>query len=146
MSSKTQDNPMKQQPTQRWSVQGYLVRFPARRFVPATDIIELADRLVILIELAGMRGDGFRIALDDQTLIVSGKRERPSELPKAAFHQVEIGFGEFRVEIPIPWTVKREEVSANYRNGFLRIDLPRQEPRRVQIVDVNADENKKGEE
>lgn len=139
MSDETNpQNKPKRDITQVWAVQGYIVR-PERYFVPPTDIIELDDRVVVLIELAGVRGDSFRIALDNQQLMVSGTRERP-DLPALAYHQAEIGFGEFRVSIPLPWSIENDRVSANYRNGLLQISLPRQQARQVHIVDVHTDE------
>ncbi len=126
-------------PGNAWAVQGYIVRYPTRRFVPPTDIIELEDRIMILVEIAGMRGDGFKIALYNQNLVISGTRERRDQ-PDAAYHQAEIGFGDFRINVPMPWSVERDEVNASYSNGFLRVELPRQQARRVHIVDVNTDE------
>jgi HSP20 family protein len=124
---------------QVWAIQGYRVR-PSRRFAPPTDIIEMEDRIVVLAEIAGMRSDDFKIALYNQTLVVSGTRQRP-DMTATAYHQAEIGFGEFRLTIPMPWSISEDEVSASYRQGLLRIDLPRQQQQRVHIVDVNASED-----
>lgn len=123
---------------QAWAVQGYLVRYPSRRFAPPADIIELEDKIIVLVEIAGMTPDAFRIALYSQNLVVTGARERP-DLPDAAYHQAEIGFGEFKLAIPMPWSVERDSVTASYVNGFLRLELPRQQARRVHIVDVNTE-------
>ncbi len=122
-----------------WVVQGYMIWRSGRQFNPPTDIIELTDRIVVLVEIAGMKGDDFNIALMSNHLVVTGYRER-SMLQNPAYHQVEIGFGEFRIEVVLPWSVKQEEVTATYRDGFLRIDLPRRETTQVHIVDVNVDQ------
>jgi HSP20 family protein len=124
---------------QTWVVQGYLVRSD-RRFTPPTDIIEHDDRVVILVEIAGMRGDDFKLALHSQRLMISGVRYRPNT-ENAAYHQAEISFGSFLLAIPLPWSIIEERVSASYRDGFLRIELPRQQARRVRIVDVNTSES-----
>jgi len=136
------DNPSerRQPPAQVWAVQGYLVRYPKRRFVPPADIIELDDRVIVLVEIAGMRSDGFKIALYSQELIISGTRARPDDENPTAYHQAEIGFGDFRLHIPITWSVAGEAVRASYNNGFLRVELPRQQARRIHIVDVHTDE------
>lgn len=126
----------KRSTNQMWAVQGFLVRVPVRQFTPPTDVIEMDDRILVLVEIAGMKGDDFRIALDSKRLVIAGQRPRP-HMPDAAYHQVEIGFGEFRVELPLPWTVKEDEVTAAYQNGFLKVELPREEARRIPIVDVN---------
>lgn len=128
-----------ERPARIWTVQGYLVR-PVRRFVPPTDIIEMDDRIVVLVEIAGMTSENFKIALYNQTLTISGVRQRPT-LEATAYHRAEIGFGEFRVNIPMPWSVVEGEVIASYRHGFLRVDLPRQQSQHIHIVDVHTSED-----
>lgn len=142
-------NPPSDKPTQPdparsnlnlWAMQGYLSR-PTQRFSPPTDIIELEDRIVILVEIAGMRIDNLKIALYNQSLVITGTRERPEESQTAAYHQAEIRFGDFKLILPMPWSIQQANVSANYRNGFLRVELPREQMRRIHIVDVNTDDD-----
>jgi len=83
-----------------------------------------------------MQSDSFKIALYPQHIEISGHRERPN-YPEAAYHQAEIGFGDFRLDLPMPWTIERDDISASYEKGFLRVELPRQVARRVHIVDVH---------
>jgi HSP20 family protein len=99
---------------------------PSRAFIPPADVIELDDKIVIMIEIAGMRTGDFNIALHHHRLIVSGRRER-IHFPNCAYHQVEIGFGEFRIEFILPWQSDKDMVSASYQNGFLQIELPRRQ-------------------
>lgn len=96
----------------------------SRVFMPPADVIELDDKIVIMIEIAGMRTGDFNLALHKRRLIVSGKRERP-QIPHRAYHQVEIGFGNFRIEFILPWHANKHAVSAAYQDGFLQIELPR---------------------
>ncbi len=126
-------------PGRVWTVQGYLLR-PVRRFTPPTDIIEMDERIVVLVEIAGMTSDNFKIALHNQTLTISGVRQRP-QLEATAYHRAEIGFGEFRVSMPMPWSVMEDSVTANYRRGFLRVELPRQQSQHIHIVDVHTSED-----
>lgn len=106
----------------------------ARSFTPPTDVIELEERLVIVVEIAGVRPTDLTITLHDRLLIITGRRERPA-LHGPAYHQVEIGYGEFRVEIALPWPVEREQVSASYESGFLEVSLPRKAPRTIRVLD-----------
>lgn len=121
-----------------WRVDSYVV-WRGSRLGPPTDVIELADKLLIVIEIAGMRAGDFNVVLLEQRLIVTGTRERPA-LQNAAYHQVEIGYGEFRVEVALPWQVERERVSANYRDGFLQIELPRRSPTQIRVIDSGLDD------
>ncbi len=118
----------------RWRVESYVVWRGNRPFSPPTDVLEFSDRLRIVVEIAGMRAGDFNVVLLEGRVVITGVRERPT-LQGVAYHQVEIGYGEFRVEIRLPWSVERDEVSASYRDGFLQIDLPRRPETHFQVVD-----------
>lgn len=145
MQNKRRDLSSERQPVdRRWVVQGYMIFRPNGHFTPPTDVIELDDKLIVRMEVAGMRSTDFTIALHNNHLIITGTRERPS-LQGAAYHRVEIGYGDFRVEISLPWTVEQDEVSASYREGFLQVELPRRPEQHVRIIDVDGDQLGKDE-
>jgi HSP20 family protein len=110
---------------------------------PPTDVFELNERLVVVVEIAGMRDTDFNVSLLGQSLIISGVRQRMTP-PDCAYHQLEIPFGEFRTEVGLPWPVSRDEVTANYRDGFLRVELPHAPAQKIQIVNVDVDESGEG--
>ena len=103
-------------------------------FTPPTDVIELPDKIMVVMEVAGMRSSDLNITLVERHLIITGKRERPQQQLNPAYHQVEIGFGEFRVEIDLPWAADRDTVSATYEAGFLEVELPRKPTKPIRIV------------
>lgn len=124
----------------QWVVQGYVVWRSNRLFVPPTDVIELEDKILVNVEIAGMRPNDFSISLLNRHLVISGTRERPT-LPNVAYHQVEIGYGEFRVEVQLPQVVEGDHVNATYRDGFLQVELPlRSEGQQVTINVKEHDE------
>lgn len=109
----------------------------SRVFSPPTDVIELDDRLIVLIEVAGVRPDDISILLADGRLTVSGVRPRPHlqhTRSTPAYHQLEIGYGEFRVEVMLPWPIRRERALAAYEDGFLQIELARQAETPIHVV------------
>lgn len=140
MQNKRRSSAQERQPGERqWVVQGYMVWRPNTHFNPPTDVIELNDRLVVRVEVAGMRPDSFTVALMNHHLVISGTRERPL-IEGAAYHQVEIGYGDFRVQVLLPWLVEADEVNATYRDGFLEVELPRRLDTLVRVVDVTEGE------
>lgn len=116
----------------RWVI---MIRQNNRPFTPPTDVIELADRLVVVVEIAGMRTADLNITLTDRQLVISGTREQ-RQFPNPAYHQVEIGYGEFRIEVTLPWSLERDSVSASYEAGFLQVELPHKTARQIPIRDV----------
>ncbi len=105
---------------------------------PPTDVIELADKIVVLVEIAGMQTDDLNISLHERRLTISGTRRKP-EHHHAAYHQMEIGFGDFKVDMELPWTIEREAVTATYEAGLLAVELPRKASRSIPVVDVSGD-------
>ena len=108
-----------------------------RQFNPPTDVIELADKLLVIVEIAGMRSNDFNIILHNRQLTITGKRQR-SGTEVAAYHQVEIVYGEFRIDVNLPWAANRDEVSASYEHGFLKVELPRRPVETLRVVDLNT--------
>ena len=98
---------------------------------PPTDVYETEDAIVVRVEVAGMRTSGFSISLDKRNLQIHGNRPDNSE--RRAFHQMEIPFGEFNTEVELPYEVAAGLVEATYRDGFLRIVLPKAGPHSIHI-------------
>lgn len=108
---------------------------PSRSTVwhPPTDVYETDDSVVIMIEIAGLKQNEYELTLANRVLIVSGRRRDPAE--KLAYHQMEIRYGEFRVQVFLPWPLagKDRSIEATYEEGFLRIALPKREAIRVPV-------------
>jgi len=98
---------------------------------PPTDLFEVEDSYVVRIEIAGMSEDDFEIVLDQNILIVRGVRPDISE--RRSFHQMEINFGEFIAAVEIHGAIDSSAVSAEYKNGFLWIKLPKTQPKHITI-------------
>jgi HSP20 family protein len=106
-----------------------IVHTPAWR--PPTDVFETDEAFIVRVEIAGMKEDDFLIELDQNALSIHGLR---SDLPeRRAYHQMEIYFGEFRIEMELPRPVIASQVQADYENGFLRVTLPKERPLQVRI-------------
>lgn len=101
---------------------------------PPTDVFELADEIVVRVEIAGMQEGDFTIAIHDQKLIIRGTRLDVPE--KRAYHQMEIRYGDFNTEVDLRVAVDVDQAKAQYQKGFLTINLPKIQPRQIQITDL----------
>jgi HSP20 family protein len=97
------------------------MRSPA--WQPPTDVYETEEGIIVRVEIAGMNEADFSIVLDGRYLSIRGVRQDMSE--RRAYHQMEIRFGEFSVDVELPAVVDVENVQAIYQNGFLKIMLPK---------------------
>ena len=108
-----------------------------RPLTPPTDVIEMPDKLMVMVEIAGMRPGDFNVTLQNRRLTITGTRQRLGT-DVMAFHQVEIAFGDFRIELNLPWACERDGVTANYEHGFLTIELPRKPVEKVRVIDLDT--------
>jgi len=104
-------------------------------FQPCVDMYETDLNLIIKMELAGVRPNRLQIELsaDDRTMSISGERIEASNehRDRIRCHHLEIFFGAFQRDIALPSAVPfdREAISANYKDGFLVITLPKRDTR-----------------
>jgi len=103
------------------------------RFKPPSDVLEVEDKFIILVEIAGMQSDDFKLSLMNRKLVISGTRTLPS-FEATAYHRVEIETGEFRLEFHLQKAVDAEYVTANYNDGLLRVELPYLPKKTVTVV------------
>jgi len=110
------------------------LRFYARgKWSPDTDVYEVADGLVIVMDIAGITRDEISIVLEKQVLTVSGCRQEPRVPGKKAVHRLEIDFGHFEKRFKIPDYIDEKRIDASYENGFLYLRLPRLRSRTIEI-------------
>ena len=98
---------------------------------PPTDVFETEGKIVVRVEIAGMQDGDFSINFDQHILSIRGTRTETME--KRAFHQMEIFFGEFDVEIEVLLPIDVENLQAEYHDGFLRVFLPKASSKQINI-------------
>lgn len=109
----------------------FRLRQQGRAWRPPTDVFESDLAFTVLVEVAGMRGVEISVVLRDQLLQIRGAR--PESAGVRAYHQMEINYGEFVVDIRLPVPVNREGIDASYSDGFLKVVLPKAQPRRISV-------------
>lgn len=103
---------------------------------PPTDLIEMEDSFIVRVEIAGMRDGEFSVSLEDSILSISGVRNDTGE--RRSYHQMEIRFGEFSTEVELPNNVDIKKITAEYDDGFLRVVLPKAQPKQINVGDRSA--------
>ena len=107
-----------------------------RRWVPAMDLVEEDEHLVVRADLPGLTEEDVNIEVKDGVLTVSGERRAEEKTEEKGYHRVERAYGSFSRSLSLPEGIEPEQVSAEVDNGVLEVRIPKPEerkPHRVQI-------------
>jgi HSP20 family protein len=107
-------------------------------WMPAMDVYETEGSIVAKLELPGIEPREVDVAVEDQTLTVTGKREFSSETNEENYHRVERRYGSFVRSITLPQTADVEKVSASFDQGVLTIEVPKVERARPKKIEIKA--------
>ena len=108
----------------------------AASFVPAVDVYEDAEKVVLKLEIPGVREEDVDIRVENQTLSVRGERKFDSEEKQENFHRIERHYGSFFRSFSLPNTVDTDAVAATYNAGILRLELKKKasaQPKQIKI-------------
>lgn len=94
---------------------------------PRLDVEETDDEIIVEAELPGLEPDDFNVELTGQRLVIRGEIKRASEKRQRDYIYTERSRGAFARAVTLPCEVNPDQSTARYRNGALRLTLPKTE-------------------
>ncbi|MCC6532694.1 MAG: Hsp20/alpha crystallin family protein [Burkholderiales bacterium] len=92
------------------------------------DVFEDERRLIVRVEIPGMKKDEFKIEVVDDALVVSGEKRFEREAAEGRYRVLQCAYGSFRRVIPLAARVVPDQASARYADGVLKVELPKAFP------------------
>jgi HSP20 family protein len=108
----------------------------AASFVPAVDIYEDKDKVVLKLEVPGIDQKDLHVSVEDNTLTVKGERKFEAEEKQENFHRIERTYGSFYRAFTLPPAVDTEHIGADYKAGVLKLELkkkPETQPKQIEV-------------
>ena len=110
-------------------------------FVPPVDVYEDEHKIVLKLEVPGIKQDEIDVRLENSTLTVRGERKFEKEEKEENFHRIERRYGTFYRAFTLPTTIDSENVKAHYDAGILKLELSKRaeaKPKQIKIGIGNA--------
>ena len=102
------------------------------------DVFEDDRRVVVRLEIPGMEKEQLAIEVVDEALIVRGEKRFERETTGGRYRSLQCAYGSFRRVVPLPAAVLADEAEASYRNGVLKIVLPKAAPTRPGVTNIKV--------
>jgi HSP20 family protein len=106
---------------------------------PSLDVSETKSDIVVKAELPGLDPKDIDISLSDGSLTIKGERKQEKEEKEEDYHLIERSFGTFTRMVRLPKEVKKDKISASYKNGMLKVILPKAEEAKAKEVKIKVE-------
>lgn len=102
------------------------------------DVFEDERRVVVRLEAPGMSKSDFDLQVLDDRLVVRGEKRFEREDSRGRWHVLECAYGSFERVVPLPGPVLADQASARYRDGVLRVELPKATPGKPPVRQIQV--------
>ena len=109
-----------------------------RAWNPAVDVFENGNEVVFKAELPGMNAKDIEVNFENNVLTIKGERRLEKDTKEENYHRVEREYGTFSRSFTVPAAVNGDNVSAEYKDGVLKVVLPKKEETRPKAIKVAA--------
>ena len=100
---------------------------------PAVNFLETKDEFKVEVAVPGMSKENFDVKLDEDVLVITGKKEDNKEEKKDNYMRKEFSYSSFQRSFHLPTnTVEVDKIEANYKDGILHLTIPKKEEAKVE--------------
>lgn len=107
--------------------------------LPAIDLYEDADDIVVKAELPGLSKDDIEVKLSDHLLTIKGEKKREQESKGERYYRSERSYGSFVRNLQLPKEVHSDKAKASFKNGVLEIRMPKTEEAKSKEIHVKVE-------
>jgi len=108
---------------------------PGPVFIPAVDILENQNEIMILADMPGVDGKDVDIDLREDVLTLRGSVSPVGDEKEVSVYR-EFNWGDYFRQFTLAEVIDQEKISAKMDDGVLRLTLPKKEkvkPKRIQV-------------
>ena len=105
---------------------------------PLVDITEDDKEYIIKAEVPEMKKEDIKINVYDDVLSISGERKYEKEEKGKKYHRVERAYGSFMRSFTLPGDADGSKVNAEYKDGVLKVHLPKSEKAKPKTIEVKV--------
>lgn len=104
------------------------------RNTPAVNVKENDDKFIVEVAAPGMKKEDFEIELNNNLLSISSevKEENKTEDKEEKYTRREFRYASFKRSFTLPESIDNSKIAADYKDGVLKIELPKREEAKVQ--------------
>ena len=107
-------------------------------WAPLVDITEDDKEYLIKAELPEVKKEDIKLTVDEDVLTITGERKYEKEEKGKKYHRVERAYGSFMRSFTLPEDADGSKVSADCKDGLLKVHLPKSERAKPKSIEVKV--------
>nr|MBI3613210.1 Hsp20/alpha crystallin family protein [Nitrospirota bacterium] len=107
-------------------------------WAPLVDISEDDEEYLIKAELPEVKKEDIKLTVDEDVLTITGERKYEKEEKGKKYHRVERAYGSFMRSFTLPEDADASKVSADCKDGLLKVHLPKSEKAKPKSIEVKV--------
>ncbi len=111
--------------------------FDRLSFVPAAEMSETPEAIDLKLEIPGLEAKDLDVEVQADSVSIKGERKSEEKTEENGTIRTEFRYGKFHRVIPLPSRVQNNNVTAEYKDGILHLNLPKAEEERNKVVKVD---------
>ncbi len=113
---------------------------PRFRWIPAADVCESDDNIIINVELAGVSEEDINVTVVENRLTIKGVKKPNRSDDNIKVRRSSREFGRFRHAIPLPRHTEASDIKADFKDGILSVSVPKPESSKPTQIPINAEQ------
>ncbi len=105
-------------------------------FMPSAEIDETEQEIHLKLEVPGMQADDLEIEVMDDSVSIKGERKSETKSEENGKFRSEFHYGKFERLIPMPSSIAKDQVVAEYKDGVLKLTIPKTEETKKESVKI----------
>ena len=105
---------------------------------PSADIVENDNEYVIKADLPEVKKEDIEIRVENGVLTLAGERRVEKSVDGEKEHRRETFYGRFARSFSLPDDVDTNKISAECRDGVLKVHLPKSEAKKPKSIEVKV--------
>lgn len=118
---------------------GALTKEDAQVLAPSVDVSEDKNNIYVEANLPGFEQKDVKVKMKKDAVVITADREEKKEEKKKNYHRCERYQGSFYREIGLPQSVDGQKIKAKYKNGVLKIELPKKGEEAEKEISINVE-------
>jgi HSP20 family protein len=112
-------------------------REKSRNFNPSVDVNEMNDKILLSVELPGIKSDALSISVDsDRIMTIRGEKKSLHNTENEKLWRKEISYGEFERKFTLTDEIDTNSIDAKFENGLLELTLKKIQQQKPQEINV----------